>query len=77
MPSLAGASDAKRPTVNGLVVTPATPGATVHPFGSGAQVERPGQPTRSVSPFGSGVIVTEPGKRDVVCTPFGKGTTCR
>jgi hypothetical protein len=63
--------------VNNMIVMPAEPGATVHRFGSGVQVERPGQATQTVSPFGSGVIVSEPGKPSVVCSRFGGGTSCR
>lgn len=74
-PAVAG----ERPpvTVNGMTVIPPAPGAAVHRFGSGAQIERPGRPAQTVAPFGSGVIVSEPGRPSVVCTPFGSGTLCR
>ncbi|MPY75568.1 MAG: hypothetical protein GEU87_15050 [Alphaproteobacteria bacterium] len=75
VPAIAG----ERPpvTVNGTAIVAPAPGAAVHRFGSGAQIERPGQPAQTVAPFGSGVIVSQPGRPSVVCSPFGSGTICR
>jgi hypothetical protein len=63
--------------VNGQVVTPSQPDATVQPFGKGALVKQRGKPATTVVPFGHSVLIKEPGKPPVTCTPFGSTTVCK